>query len=380
MRTLCLAPVVLGGCSSIFGLAAPQHLDDANGPGDGAHDAHDALPGQDAMPDAAMCFGSGTYRVCLTALPSQSVALTGTVSTADTATCSTAAHWVAASQPDVCFIVGASISANNVTAVGTRPIVLVATGSISFSGTFDVSSHRIGPVLGAGFRQTGCDPATPAVLDVNGGGGGAGGTFGTIGGNGGTGRPGATGAQAATVGTIDVLSGGCFGSAGARGGGAGNAGIPGPGGGALYAVAGTSIMLGSAVLAANGGGAGNPTTRWGGPGGGSGGMIVLHAPVITSSNAFLVANGGGGAAGADAATQSADPDLTRPLIPAAGGTSSNGGNGGTGYAAGNGATVGTNTPGGNTGGGGGGGGGAGYIRANVAIATATASPPIDIVP
>ena len=365
--------VLLGGCNSIFGMKSPQR-------GDAGGDASADVGPRDGSFDAQMCFGTGKLAVCFTTLPAAAAQVGGTFNT-ETATCSTDVHWVDSTQPATCFIVGTDIAVSAATVTGAQPLVLVATGTITFTGLVDLSSHRVGQIVGAGALTMGCDPASAAIENVNGGGGGAGGTLSTTGGNGGLGRPGATGAVAQTVPVLDTLRGGCAGTIGARGGGGASPGAVGNGGGALYAVAGGSIALGNATIAANGGAAAGSTTRWGGSGGGAGGMIVLHAPAITASGAILVANGGGGGPGADGTGPGTEPDPSMPTVPAAGGISNNGGNGGAGYAVGHPAGDGVDSTGSTTGGGGGGGGGAGYIQTSVAITSdLTTSPPVVVVP
>lgn len=365
--------VLLGGCNTIFGMKSPQRGDA------GSDAAGDAAP-RDGSPDAQTCFGSGKLAVCFTALPATPARVGGAIST-DTATCSTDVHWVDSTQAPACFIVGTDIAVDAATVIGAQPLVLVATGVITFNGLVDLSSHRVGQIVGAGAVTMGCDPAAAAVENINGGGGGAGGTLSTQGGNGGMGRPGATGAVAQAIPSLDTLRGGCAGTIGARGGGGASPGAIGNGGGAFYAVAGSSIALGSTTIAANGGAAAGSSTRWGGSGGGAGGMIVLHAPVITANGAILVANGGGGGPGADGTGPGAEPDPTMPTMPAVGGLSNGGGNGGAGYALGHPAGDGVDSTAANTGAGGGGGGGAGYIQTSVAITSdITASPPIVVAP
>ena len=369
--------VLLGGCNSIFGMKSPQRAD----AGGGADATASDVAVHDAAPDAQTCFGSGKYTVCFTTLPATPVQLSGAVDT-ETATCSTDVQWTDSAQPSVCFIVGTDIAVAPSTVTGALPLVLVATGSITFTGLVDLSSRRAGLniIIGAGALATGCDTTAAAVENTNGGGGGAGGTLSTAGGNGGTGRPGATGAIAQAVMPYETLRGGCLGSIGAKGGG-GSPGAVGHGGGALYAVAGGTISLGSSTIAANGEGAAGSTTRWGGSGGGAGGMIVLHAPMITANGATLVANGGGGGPGADGTGAGADPDPSTPTVAALGGVSNNGGNGGNGYALGHPAGNGLDSTSSTTGGGGGGGGGAGYIQTNVMITSdVIASPAIAVVP
>jgi hypothetical protein len=370
VRLLLLA---LCGCSSVFGLHDPARAVDGGVPDvpiDGSRD--DGPPA-----DAPMCFGTGEYTVCFDALPTDAATYTGTVNTATAAACATNVHWMSASQPDSCFLAGTNVMLSDVTLTGARPVVVVATGTVTVMGLVDASSHRAA-TTGAGTGSPACNAPDAAQEDTEGGAGGAGGSYGTLGGNGGKSSNGMAGGAAAAAGAITSLHGGCRGAPGAKGGG-GQSGAPGMGGGALYIVAGNNIVLGASTIAANGAGAGVAQNRWGGAGGGTGGMLVLQAPAIAALSATLMANGGGGASGASggAGTPGADPSTSSPLAPAPGGTGN--ADGGNGYAASSPAAAGMASPGGTTGGGGGGGGG-GYIRANVAIDGATASPAIDVIP
>jgi len=364
----------LCGCSSIFGLKSPTPAVDAAT----IDDVGDGAP--DAPPDASSCLGSGELEVCFDAMPTGPTAVTGALDTGSpSAPCATTVHWTSAAQPVACFIVGTDLTVGPATIHGPKPIVLVATGSISFSGLVDLSSHNASQTIGPGGNPTGCIASSLPAINNNGGGGGAGATGGTRGGGGGTGSNSAAGGVSDAVSAIDDLRGGCQGQAGARGGG-GQAGVPGFGGGALYAVAGDAIALGSATIAANGAGALQSQNRWGGSGGGAGGMIVLHAATITATaSAILVANGGGGASGTDSGggTPGSDPDPMMPLVPAPGGAGQD--DGGAGFAIGHAGQPGGDAAGGILSGAGGGGGG-GSIRANVTIGNITASPAVVITP
>jgi hypothetical protein len=362
--------LVLCGCSSVFGLHEPARIADA-AQGDTA-DAPTA--------DAPMCIGSGEYTVCFDALPTEVATYTGGLNTNTDAACATNVHWTSAAQPDVCFLVGADITLSDITIFGTRPAVVAATGNLTVSGLVDASSHRgeAAATGGAGAGSPACNTPGAAQEDNTGGAGGAGGSYGTLGGNGGSSSTGSAGGTATAAGAITSLHGGCPGALGAKGGGA-QPSPPALGGGALYIVAGTTIALGTSVIAVNGAGAPAATNRFGGNGGGAGGMLVLYAPMITASTATLMANGGGGAAGATGGNGSGggDPSTSSPHTPAPGGTGMAGG--GNGYASPAPAGNGTASTGGSLGGGGGG-GGAGYIRANIAIDGADASPAIDVSP
>jgi hypothetical protein len=324
-----------------------------------------------------MCFGSGVYTVCFDAPATGTQTYTGDLNTTTLAACATTAHWMSPAQPDVCFLVGSDITLMDAAVIGSRPLVVVATNRVTVTGLIDASSHRVG-AAGAGAGSPACGTPGAAQEDNAGGAGGAGGSYGTLGGNGGTSANSLAGGTASAAGPITSLHGGCAGAVGAKGGG-GMAGAPGAGGGALYILAGSEIALGTSTVAANGAGAVSAANRWGGSGGGAGGMIVLYAPAITASSATLVANGGGGASGVGGGVgqPGADPVPTSPHVPAPGGAGTI--TGGDGYAAPAVATAGAPSTGGTLSGGGGG-GGAGYIRANVPIAGADASPPIDVIP
>jgi hypothetical protein len=352
--------LALCGCSSVFGLHEPTR-----GSVDGAPS------------DATECLGTGMYTVCFDAPPTDAQRYSGTLNTT-TIPCATNVHWVSPAQPDACFLAGTDVMLENATIVGARPLVVVATGTITLGGLVDASSHRASPMPGAGAGSPACGTPGPATQDNAGGAGGAGGSYGTLGGNGGSGASATAGGTAVAAGPIASLHGGCPGAPGAKGGG-GAPGTPGLGGGAVYFVAGGSIALGTSTLAANGAGAGISANRWGGSGGGTGGMIVLSAPAITASSATLMANGGGGASGTNGGVgmPGSDPSTSSPHSPAQGGVGMP--PGGNGYALSAAAGDGGPSPGGTTSGGGGG-GGAGYIRATVPISGADASPPIDVVP
>jgi hypothetical protein len=363
MRRLALALVALAGCKDVFGL----------------HDVmlRDAGAGDGAMGDSAMlCLGSGTYAVCMTQ-PSAPVSLPQTLDTDLSPLCLTKqpVDWNANGQPDACFIVGTTITVMT-SAYGSRPLVLVASDTISVS-TLDVSSHSGSATLGAGADPATCGAfASAPVATPNGGGGGAGGTFRSVGGAGGAGDAGARagGRPAAATTTTTFLEAGCPGQAGASGATAALGGVAGPGGGATYLVAGQAIDLTGATIAASGAGGGGGGSESGGGGGGSGGMIVLHAPVIGASGAVLVANGGGGGGGGSGGTpgtSGADPSTVNVNSQAEGGTG--GALGGLGFAGTTDAKSGTQ--GADSIGGGGGGGGSGLILTSKTLGSTMISPP-----
>src|SRR5258708_5713929 len=82
---------------------------------------------------------------------------------------------------DACFLVGTDVTVPSGTSsvTGTRPLVLLATGTVTVTGTLDVASHSGSD--GAGANSSACDPG---FAPQDGAGGGAGGSFGTKGGDG----------------------------------------------------------------------------------------------------------------------------------------------------------------------------------------------------
>jgi hypothetical protein len=369
MRALALA-VLLGACGAKPNPAYCEHH-----PGDHQYCSWlDA--GGDAAPDAAsLCIANGALSVCVDP-PTAPVMLSADFDSDLSPSCATVqpATWKAAGQPDACFVVGTTIMVSDVFAHGGRPLVLIASDTMTVTG-LDVSSRNGASALGAGFSASACTPLPQTPTAAPGGaGGGAGGTlYGSPGGAGGAGQNGnvAPGLPGALVAMVTTLQGGCAGQDGAIG--TTVAGPGGPGAGAMYLAAVNEIDLTSATLQASGAGGSGGTHMGGGGGGGSGGMIILHAAVIGASGATIIANGGGGGAGAATATAAngSDPSKTNPTTPANGGAGTGGGgNGGTGFAGANAAQPGTTT----SYGGGGGGGGAGYIQANHVLSTQAISP------
>jgi hypothetical protein len=364
VRCLVLA-AVSAGCSFPPGVLPPSDGGAIDAPLDAAIDA---------PPDAfdPNCFGKSPFTVCLATSPSAPITLPTAVNTSANGNnnCSSIGGATGmVSGVEVCVIAGTSITVSGtlVGVFGSRPLVLVATDTITVSTTsFDITSRSSGtPSDGPNANPPQCNSdATLDGANANmGGGGGAGGTFGSKGGNGGTGANGnsAAGIAKDPPSTFDVLRGGCPGGRG----GAGNStkSNGGSGGGALYMVARTAIDVTGTINASGGGGFGGEGPRGGGGGGGSGGMIVLHAPTLSLGAASRVfANGGGGGGGA--AVPSTDggngSDPITADTPAGGGiaTTLDGSNGGAGAF--------KSTPAASanpaTHGGGGGGGGVGVIR------------------
>jgi hypothetical protein len=321
--------------------------------------AIDAEP--DAPPDAGFHFGTGLMQVDLPALPTGNIALSAATLNTDTSPLCAA---VISSNGNYCVVAAARIAITaKLRAFGARPLVLLATDTITTNAPIDVGSHRGEvPEVGAGANDRSCSAGT---LPISAGtGGGAGGTFLTRGGNGGDGPMGG-GVSPAGVSatTITVLRGGCAGQVGAGP----LKGSGGSGGGAVFLFAGTSISIGGIVLAggSGGGGGGRGAMPSGGGGGGSGGMIGFEAPMVTIGDP-LVASGGGGGEGSDpliAGAAGASSSSTTDA-PGGAGSSEDGGDGGNGSRAISSALPlqGSDVAMGLVAGGGGGGGGAGLIK------------------
>ncbi|HEU4730430.1 MAG TPA: hypothetical protein VFT22_21175 [Kofleriaceae bacterium] len=371
-----LAAGVLGGGLGCGFEASPSN------PGGGGDDARIDGPGIDAPPDMAppamACYGPpGAWRVCLAVPPTGTVVVPPMLDTDDDPICQPTqpTGWTPA-QPEACFIVGDTVKVEMTTAVGARPLVLVAATQVMVN-VLDLAGHQGGkPGPGAPSADCRAFVRTPdSGGGAGGGGGGAGGDFTTIAGNGGSGDTGKNknGQAAQPVGPPTHLRGGCSGQVG----GAGDPKDIGPGGGAAYLVSGGAIV--ATLVNASGGGASGGLKQSGGSGGGSGGMIVLHAATIAA--ATLIANGGGGASGGSTLAGGApgqDPPTAIPIRAASGGTTAGAGTGGAGFPAVDNQLDGTGGP--DKAGGGGGGGGGGYIRANQALGSAVVFPTLDVVP
>ncbi|MEO6773181.1 MAG: hypothetical protein ABI467_09175 [Kofleriaceae bacterium] len=322
----------------------------------------DARTDLDAPAPGVVCYGQGFGKICFDAANVPATPATLTAQTIDTDTsplCST----VVQTTPGWCVVVATELTiSGTVTAIGTKPLVLLATGTLQVDGTLDVASHR-GGQTGAGAVATDatlCDPGTPPGNN----GGGAGGSFGAVGGNGGN-----NGGTAGALQPANSMRGGCAGQDGKSG----TNGTRGAGGGVAYLIAGTKIAVTGAIDASGAAGTAGVNGNAGAGGGGAGGLIGLDAPIVTNGGAIF-ANGGGGAEGSGNTTKGNDGnESTLGVAAAATASASNGGDGGAGGAvtgAGNGGNA-------NTFGGGGGGGGAGAIRlfGAAAITGGVVSPP-----
>jgi hypothetical protein len=200
--------------------------------------------------------------------------------------------------------------------IGSRPLIVVASGAIEAAGTLDASAR--GSTPGAGGSASGMGSGSGARGAHNGtysdtGGGGAGfGNNGAVGGaviGCGTTLDGAAAGASSGDDTISVFKGGA-------GGGAGESSacvdsLGGAGGGAIQLTSEVSVHIAATgiINAGGGGGAGGldcgPSDGNSGAGGGAGGAIVLQAPMV-SNEGVVAANGGGGGGGGSGGGQPAD--------------------------------------------------------------------------
>src|SRR5262249_17808428 len=140
--------------------------------------------------------------------------------------------------PDVCVVAGTSVTVGAVRAVGTRPLVIIASTTITVTEILDVSSN--GGIAGAGANDAACVLGGAAGNSNNGAGGGAGGSFGGAGASGGNGA-GAIGGAATAAMNATFVRGGCRGANGGKG--TGTAGAGSAGGGAVYLIAGSQVVI-----------------------------------------------------------------------------------------------------------------------------------------
>jgi hypothetical protein len=366
------------GCRQLIGIDDPTV-----GTIDAAIDAIDGRPidSPEIVIDAGpMCVGVDPFKVCMASAPTPQSIVNATINTGTSTLCAGLdVAWTTPQQPDACFIVGSSLSVAGLRASGPRPLVLVATGTLTVTGLIDVASHRTAPAMvGAGSPWTGCGafPVTPGNAVLGGAGGGAGASFGAVGGNGGNGGA-ASGGVTMPATTTMYLRAGCAGQRGGNGQGTGASG--GAGGGAVYLAAGAMISIsGAGAINASGMGGDLTTTGSGGGGGGSGGMVVLWAgQSIQHLSGVIIANGGGGSGGSQGGNGGlgGDPNPGSVMHAAGGPSTGAGGDGGNG-----GAITAVAGPGESTGalmsGGGGGGGGVGYIQTSHALGMVSPAPAI----
>ena len=335
----------------------------------------------DAESDASdapsrVCYGAanGIVKPCFDLAPTGDVTLDAAINTTIEPSCSVVVLDVPAG---LCVVAGANITVPagvTVAVGGTRPLVLVATGTISVDGNLDAASRHAPSApydtfqIGAGANPTGgCNaPGVPGAS-----GGAAGGSFMVLGGAGGGGIGSTGGSPGAAQSTL-ALRGGCpgqsaLGTLGGRGG---------RGGGAVYLIANSINIPGTINASGEGGGPGLTGASSGGGGGGAGGLIGLDAATINNTG-LVLANGGGGGEGSGGGTSGlpgADPTGVAPATGGIGGSA--GGNGGVGGAGGTGGGNNTGSNGQSTAndGGGAGGGGTGVIKVYRSVLGGTHSP------
>jgi hypothetical protein len=345
--------LVVSACSRVFGLDNPVRIDASSGDDDASTDV--------ASLDAFPCFGH--TGLCVMSPPSDRNFGAQTINTSAASSCT-----VLVDQPNngpqLCVLIGRSVIVSGVVkAIGTRPLVILATEtlSITMDGQIDVASRTAGmATTGAGANPTSCVDGENGV-DTNNidAGGGAGASFRGRGGDGGDADDiGGKAAQPLTSAPA-LVRGGCKGRFGGKATGA-IAYDGGDGGGAVFLVAGTRIEVTGDINASGGGGKGGAiggNANSGGAGGGSGGLIWLDAPIVIVTGDVL-ANGGGGGGASGALPGGTGGTSTDPATGGAAGTSGNG-DGGNGAAG----SILDAAPGvSNAAGGGGGGGGGGFIQ------------------
>ena len=325
-------------------------------------------------PDGAVCYGASIVHPCFANVPTGNVTVPTTLNTTNSPMC---AALVGANANAWCVIAGGNVAVNGtVNVTGTRPLVLVATGTINVQGILDVASHR-GGTQGPASDAAGCNAGTAPTQTS----GGAGGSFGGNGG-GGAATNGGTGGVAGGVLSVTALRGGCPGQAGSDAMAMNRGGDGGHGGGAVWLFAGTSISIGGNINASGSSGVNaDAASSSGGGGGGAGGYVGLESPSITVSGSVFANGGGGGEASGNASTGL--PGTDSPNATTAG----LGGNGGSAFGSdgGNGSLAGTlngqagsavcTTPCTTPPSGGGGGGGAGIIKTVPANTLGNVSPP-----
>jgi hypothetical protein len=220
--------------------------------------------------------------------------------------------------------------------IGSRPLLVVASGSVEVAGVVDAGAHLDQPGAGGAPPESGSGAGMAGIhsgATADGGGGGAGfGTAGAVGGDALCTKSGCTGTALGGAGgpiygdlDLSVLVGGSGGgppgdtptSCGRQSAGAGGGAIQ------LSSVVEIRIEAGGGINVGGGGGGTGlycPFENWGGAsGGGSGGAIYLHAPRVINLGT-LAANGGGGGGGTgEDNTQRPGCDGTLDDQPACGG-------------------------------------------------------------
>ena len=339
-------------------LSGPHSGECVGGDQDGGVDTPDGPSG--------FCYGTGLVTACFASAPTntQTYSNTQQIDTDSTTMCATTVN-----QVDACVVAAQMINVNSgviVGGTGSRPLVLVATQTITINGILAVGSSRTFNFVGAGVDMAGCNTGTNPTVSS----GGAGGSFGGAGGNGAVAGGGAAGVAGAPI-TVTSLRGGCSGQAGADNAAPMDPGERGRGGGAVYLIAEMSITVGgNGAIAASGGagGGGGASAGAGAGGGGSGGFIGLDTPMIANAGSIFANGGAGGEGSGTMSTGNDGQDSTSATAAAIGGNGgsnfgTDGGNGSVGATlTGSQAAAACTAPCTTPTAGGGGGGGAGVIK------------------
>jgi hypothetical protein len=370
VRAACIA-------AGLFGCSFPHGVPFDNAVEDGSIEDIDAPPA-DARADTppnATCYGSGLFVDCYEpgTAPTNNDTLSGQIDTSNASNCTRTVPQT--NGPELCLRTAQSITiTGTVRFKGSRPLVLLATNTITVTatGTLDVSSFRAD--VGAGGNTGPCSNAGNGAADTSpsanaGAGGGGGGGFGTPGGTGASSD--AAGGAAGGTTALTQIRGGCRGGRGGTSS-AGSGGEGGNGGGSAYLIAGASITIAGTVKANGSGGSGG-SNKAGGGGAGSGGLIGFDAPVLSITGTVYANGGGGGEGGASGQTGENGGEPTSYNTRAAGGNNlGNGGDGGNGSTFANAGTSGGSA----NNGAGGGGGGAGRIKIfQASVPAGKLSPP-----
>lgn len=260
----------------------------------------DAPPPHDVPPQQG-CFGDNTpFQICLVS-PPPAVALPATIDTDNSAMCLPPEMYIASDPTPACVIASTAFSIQDLTATGTKPLVLVGY-MLTLTGRIEIGNVGSAPSAAG---SSGCDLTSAQIghTDASGGGGGGGGGNAAGGGDGGGGNQGGVprGGGGPARGAPTMLIGGCPGGPGGIGTVSSTSGAGGAGGGAIALVMHTKLTIaGGAVINAGGGGGAGGDQTGGGGGGGAGGTIILVAPSMTIDG-DLAATGGGGGGGSCAA-------------------------------------------------------------------------------
>ncbi len=379
MRVLVLL-FVLAGCRQLLGFDEPVPL---AGDGPSADSPADATPDGDDGPTSDACTSFSSVIDTCVATPSDPLEI-DVPTTYDTDTgqllsnqgSSMPQHVVFSTDTgtiDAVFATSISIGPTAaLTVTGSRPVALVATGTITVEGTIDLDAG------GAGVPFSGCniEIGGDGQNDTGGGAGGGGGGFRGAGADGGNGDQDMGQSTHGAGGQIVALPAapraGCAGGRGGNGNAPG--GTAGVAGGAILIASESSVSVSGTISASGGGGQGGHAPDGGGAGGGSGGMIVIEASSLVVTGA-LVANGGGGGEGAANSNGNDGATGNATGAPGGAGGTSLGADGGKG--SGPVALFGQSPTSVQVAGGGGGGGGAGFIglRAGNQTIGGTVSPP-----